>query len=96
MNAVNNKVFRVRATHDGVPAVKTKVASFFGGAHMAERGDDGDLHIYKVSTENEPMNTVGDKRQTADTRGADVMARMFEGAEKARQALEHACGCGKK
>lgn len=63
-----NAIFRNVKSFDGQPANKTRVATFYGTSHMAERDDSGDLHIYKVSTENEPMNTVGDTAGAKDTR----------------------------
>ena len=45
---------------DGEPAVRSHVASFKGGAYSAERGEDGDLHIYMHSRNMIPNGVMGD------------------------------------
>ena len=44
------------------PARRTKVSTFHGSSFVAERGEDGDLHVYHVGTSMLPSDTVGDAR----------------------------------
>jgi hypothetical protein len=91
---VSGKTFHVKNTRDGMPVVKQLIASFNGTGFTAEREDDM-LNIFLVSGENVSTNTVGDRSRARDAPGADTMAKMFAGHAKAREALDHACGCKK-
>jgi hypothetical protein len=74
---------------DGEPAVRSHVASFKGGAYSAERGEDGDLHIYMHSRNMIPNGVMGD----------DISAsrqQETEGEKANRLAEERLQGAGLK
>jgi hypothetical protein len=72
------------------PAMRTKIASFHGGAFVAEREGE-DLSIYHIGSDPIPTSTAGDRRAPApkdrmtSARLAEVHRQSRE-AEKARAA----------
>jgi hypothetical protein len=46
----------------GQPARKTRIATYYGSSFLAERGEDGDLHVYHVGTSMLPSDTIGDAK----------------------------------
>lgn len=44
----------------GQPARRTKIATYYGSSFVAERSEDGDLHVYHVGTGVVSSNLVGD------------------------------------